>query len=331
MSVDLERHPGFMQESTAADRATYRYDLFHAKTGATIHIHDDSYWPARVAASVRIPATSEAQTILDLAHHLFAIGYEINADVFFNERHAVPLLMQFGELDAENGVRLIGQPPCSPPTPSTDDFEDHSWEQLIGTFGVGRITDDLARKLSDWLIERSGAKTTVVIDSFGGVITPSFYRLVEIAQQTTSVTAIARRAHSAAALLFLAFPDRAAAADAEIVFKPQSITMSLQRAAGLCASDIDRYKVEYDRYSRLLQRLLKQNSRLKDGDINLILEKNAALGLDARNAFLAGVVQRITKLCDLSDQQQDAIQSDIPGSRQSDFEPKPFIVFPDPE
>ena len=116
---------------------------------------------------------------------------------------------------------------------------------------------------------------------------------MEKAELSVSVTAIAKRAHSCAAILFLAFSKRQIYSTGEILFKPQNIEMTLKRASRLASEDLARYAAEYERYSVLLERLLKTRSKVRSEEIALILEEEAMLLFDADNALKAGLAQSI--------------------------------------
>ena len=161
------------------------------------------------------------------------------------------------------------------------------------SFLIEKISDKSCQSALDWLDASTEPDRTLLIDSFGGTSTPLFYQLVEKAELSVSVTAIAKRAHSCAAILFLAFSKRQIYSTGEILFKPQNIEMTLKRASLLASGDLARYAAEYERYSLLLERLLKTRSIVRSEEIALILEEEAMLLFDAGNALKAGLAQSV--------------------------------------
>lgn len=125
-------------------------------------------------------------------------------------------------------------------------------------------------------------------------MTPDFYQLVEVAEGANSIKAVAGKAHSCAALLYLAFPNRMIEPTGEILFKPQAISMTLKRATLITTTDVGRYLAEYHRYCTLLERLLRGKTRISDQEITLLFESEAALLFHAQDAVTAKVAQALT-------------------------------------
>jgi len=330
ISAGLEQHPSATQEPTAELREKYRFDLLW-EFGWIMVARDSE---SGVIAHAEMQEPNDGRGILDWANSLFAVAHRVDADVFFKDPRIIRILAPFGKLDERYGLQLIGQPP----TPWAKSFEKRmdngpmtTWRQLIGeeptdTFIVYRITDELCEEAGEWLAMAAEFDRTIIIDSCGGTITPSFYKLIEQAQKAVSVSAVAKKAHSAAALLFLAFEHRSITVDGEVVLKPQNISMSLKRAMTLTAADLRRYKDEYDRYSNLLKALLKEKSRVSDEHIALILDKEAALFFDAPNAVAAGLAEKILQAPGTATLHVVKTES---AEKQVGPASKPFVIFPD--
>jgi len=158
-------------------------------------------------------------------------------------------------------------------------------------FNMEEINDQTCLAAVVWLDEDHELDRVFLIDSLGGTTTNAFYKLVERAEKAHSITAIAKRAHSASAILFLAFPKRKVDVDGDILFKPQFISMSLKQASHIKPDDLSRYAIEYQRYSVLLARLLRQNSHVSEEHISLLLDAEAMIHFDPHNAVLAGLAQ----------------------------------------
>jgi ATP-dependent protease ClpP protease subunit len=330
IAAGLEQHPSATREPTPDLRSEYQFVIISAKTGP-IWIHHDARCPADVTATARIPGTSDPNEILRWAHYLFAIAHRVDADLFFEDPRATDVLALYGKFDDNHGLHIIGQPPLPWPKSVEQQTAESdllpTWEEFLTTFTIDRINDEQCDEATKWLTENRSKKLYVLIDSTGGTITPQFYRLVEEAKKATNVTAVAKKAHSAAALLFLAFEHRSITADGEVVLKPQNITMSLKRAMAITAPDLRRYKDEYARYSNLLKALLKKKSRVSDEHIALILDKEAILVFDATNAVAAGLAEKILELAGTAPLH---VVKTEPRERQTRLVNKPFVIFPDP-
>ena len=110
IAAGMSRHPNAFELVNEQEGEAWRFTLLSDQIGV-VSIGESLDTMAKVEAEARIPGTTDAGTILNWAHHLWAIARQTNSDVFLGDSRVTALLAPFGEAGAHGQLRLITQPP----------------------------------------------------------------------------------------------------------------------------------------------------------------------------------------------------------------------------